>query len=73
MDKKEKEEHKYQVLFITDGITKQEASVELFPTLDMIGYYFTNTLRGYQFVATTTSFLVSMGTTSQPTTLLEEL
>ena len=35
--------------FITDRIIKQEAFVELCPTLDMIGDYFTNALQGYQF------------------------
>ena len=30
--------------FITGMITKQEASVELYPTLDMIGNYFTKAL-----------------------------
>ena len=35
--------------FITDRILKQEASVEFFPTLDMIGYYFTKALQGSQF------------------------
>ena len=28
---------------------KQEASVEFFPTFDMIGDYFTKALQGYQF------------------------
>ena len=35
--------------FITDRIVKQEESVEFFPTLDMIGDYFTKTLQGSQF------------------------
>ena len=35
--------------FITDRIMKQEASVEFFPTLDMIGDYFTKALHGSQF------------------------
>ena len=35
--------------FITDRIINQEASVEFFPTLDMIGDYFTKALQGYQF------------------------
>ena len=35
--------------FITDRIVNQEASVEFFPTLDMIGDYFTKALQGYQF------------------------
>ena len=34
--------------FITDIITKQEASVELFPTLDKIGECFMKALQGYQ-------------------------
>ena len=35
--------------YITDRIVNQEASVEFFPTLDMIGDYFTKALQGYQF------------------------
>ena len=35
--------------FITDSITKQEASVEFCPTLDMIRDYFTKALQGYKF------------------------
>ena len=35
--------------FITDRIVKQEASVKFCPTLDMIGYYFTKALQGFQF------------------------
>ena len=35
--------------FITDRIVNQEASVELPPTLDMIGDYFTKALQGSQF------------------------
>ena len=34
--------------FITDRITKQEASVELCTTMVMIGYYFTKALQGSQ-------------------------
>ena len=35
--------------FITDSTTNQEASVEFFPTLDMIVDYLTKALQGYQF------------------------
>ena len=35
--------------FITYSIVNQEASVEFFPTLDMMGGYFTKSLQGYQF------------------------
>ena len=35
--------------FITNMVTNQEESVELCPTLDMIWYYFTKVLQGYQF------------------------
>ena len=35
--------------FISDRITNQEESVELCPTLDMIGDYFMKVLQGYQF------------------------
>ena len=35
--------------FITDRIMKQEASVEICPTFDMIGDYFTKALQGSQF------------------------
>ena len=35
--------------FITDRIMKQEASVEFFPTFDMIGDYFAKSLQGYKF------------------------
>ena len=35
--------------FITDRITKRQESVELCPTLDMIGDYFTKALQGSQF------------------------
>ena len=33
--------------FITDRIMKQEASMEFFPTFDMIGDYFTKALQGH--------------------------
>ena len=36
--------------FITDWITKQEASVELCPTLDIIGDYFTKALQESQLI-----------------------
>ena len=35
--------------FITDGIIKQEESVEFCLTFDMIGNYFTKALQGSQF------------------------
>ena len=35
--------------FVSYSITKQDASVELCPTLDMIDYYFTKALHGSQF------------------------
>ena len=35
--------------FITDRIINQEAYVEFCPTFDIIGYYFTKALQGYQF------------------------
>ena len=35
--------------FITDSITKQELSIKICPTLDMIGDYLTKTLQGSQF------------------------
>ena len=35
--------------FITDGITKQDASMEFCPTLEMIGYYSTMALQGSRF------------------------
>ena len=36
------------IIFITDIITEEEASVEFCTTLDMIMGYFTNALQGYQ-------------------------
>ena len=35
--------------FITDRIINQEASMEVFPTLEIIGDYFTKALQGSQF------------------------
>ena len=35
--------------FITYSIMKQKASVDFYPTFDMIGDYFTKTFQGYQF------------------------
>ena len=40
---------KIRCYFITDRITKKEASLECCPTLDMIGDYFTKALQGSQF------------------------
>ena len=44
--------------FITDRITKKEAYVELCPTLDMIGDYFTKALHGSQFCRLSNTILV---------------
>ena len=52
--------------FITDRIMKQEAYVELCPTLNMIGDYFTKALQGYQFFVLIISLLVSMKMTFPP-------
>ena len=35
--------------FITNRITKEKAYVDFYPTLDMLGFYFTKTLQGSQF------------------------
>ena len=46
--------------FITGMITKQEASVELYPTLEMIGNYSRRHCRDLNFFFVVITFLVSM-------------